>query len=325
MSKLSDKFASAKKELAERAASVVPGPATSSSMFPRAAGPLHGSVSTMKLDMLKSEIEVLKAGTPVLQIDPKLIRASSWANRHEDSFVTDEFLSLKEEIKSAGENIQPIKVRSIDDGSAYKYEIVFGHRRHRACLDLEIGVNAIVDNLDEKQLFIQMDRENRQREDLSPYEQGVMYAKAIDTGLFPSIRKLADDIGIDATGVSKTMALAKLPTTILDCFESRIDLQYRWGAAILKVLESEPDLVLARAKDIKKQRLAGSTISSKSAFELLTGKLNGVKPDQGRKVTVGEKSLTITEHKGQFLLQLDKFPSVKMAALEKYILNLMSD
>lgn len=323
MSKLSEKFASAKREIAERAASVLPGTAPAAPMFPRAAGPLHGSVSTMKLDMLKSEIEVLKAGRPVLKIDPKLIKPSSWANRHPDSFNTSEFEELKAEIKSAGENTQPIKIRAIEESDGFKYEIAFGHRRHRACLELDLEVNAIIEELDDRQLFIQMDRENRQREDLSPYEQGVMYAKALDTGLFTSMRKLAEDIGADATLVSKAVALARLPEVVLDCFHSRIDLQYRWSTVIASILAKEPDLVFARAKEIKKQKAAGSVISSKAAFELLTGKLASSKSSNERSVPVGKKTLRITQSKGKVSFELDKLPDDKLAALEKYIVDLM--
>ena len=67
------------------------------------------------------------------------IKPSKWANRHEASFLTAEFEELKAEIAAAGGNVQPIKVRPVEvlNGSTPStdttYELIFGHRRHRAC------------------------------------------------------------------------------------------------------------------------------------------------------------------------------------------------
>ena len=84
-------------------------------------------------------------------------------------------LALKSEMESAGGNVQAIKVRPIPGTEPQEYEIVFGHRRHRACLDLGLEVLATIESIDDKELFKEMDRENRQRADLRPYEQGLMY------------------------------------------------------------------------------------------------------------------------------------------------------
>ena len=88
------------------------------------------------------------------------------------------------------------------------YEIVYGHRRHRACLDLGLPVLAVVEEVGEQQLFEQMERENRARADLSAWEQGMMYARALDQGLYPSNRQLAQAIGRDLGDVGKALSLA---------------------------------------------------------------------------------------------------------------------
>ena len=81
-------------------------------------------------------------------MDPRLIAPSRWANRHPDAFEGPEFEQLRREIEDAGGNVQPIKIRPITDGrtaeGGARYEIVFGHRRHRACLDLGLPVLAVV-------------------------------------------------------------------------------------------------------------------------------------------------------------------------------------
>lgn len=202
-------------------------------------------------DQIKTLFEAFDGAIPAKALDPETVRPSKWANRFEQSFAGKEWDSFKEEILSAGGNIQPIKVRSVKAMDAY--EIVFGHRRHRACLDLGLPVLALVEELNELQLFEQMDRENRQRADLRPYEQGLMYARALDDGLYPSARKMAEALGVDRSNVGKALDLARLPKDILDAFTSPLEIQYGWVAKLNAALQNDLDVVLSVAKEIQKQ------------------------------------------------------------------------
>jgi ParB family chromosome partitioning protein len=196
---------------------------------------------------LKEKLAVYDGAHPVKKIDPKLIKPSKWANRNEAAFATKEFEALKAEIEAAGGNIQPIKVRPIAKTDPQEYEIVFGHRRHRACLEIGLQAYAIIEDLSEADLFTQMDRENRQRADLSAYEQGVMYSKALDDGLFTSMRKMADVLGVDQSNISKAINLAKLPAQIVTAFASPLDLQFGWSAQLTEALEKNNAAVLEEA------------------------------------------------------------------------------
>lgn len=199
---------------------------------------------------LKEQLKAFDGSLPTYHLDPKLIVRSKWANRHELSFSGADFEGLKQDIQAQGGNVQPIKVRRLA-GSAGRYELIFGHRRHQACLELAIGVLAMVEDLDDKRLFIEMDRENRQRKDLRPFEIGAMYAKALDEGLFPSARKLAEEVGIDHSQLSKALSLARLPVDVLKAFQSPLDLQYRWTSDLTDALQKDPEQVLTEAKAIQ--------------------------------------------------------------------------
>lgn len=194
-----------------------------------------------QLDASQNELKKWDGAQAVRALDPKTIGRSQFANRHELNFHGAEFAELKNEIANAGKNIQPIKVRPVvKKNGAFDYEIVFGHRRHEACRQLGIDVFAIIDNLDDQALFVEMDRENRARKDLSPWEQGVMYRRAISSGLFTSIRKLAEAIGANHGNVAKAISLAELPTDVISAFESPMDLQYRWAKPINDSLKLNP-------------------------------------------------------------------------------------
>lgn len=237
-------------------------------------------------ERLREQAAVFEGASPTRRLDPKKIGPSRWANRDAASFESAEFESLKTEISQAGGNVQPIKVRPIArrDGLAaegvgpsyppgdVEFEIVFGHRRHRACLELGLPVLALIEAISDQELFVQMERENRHREDLSAWEQGLMYARALDQGLYPSNRQLASSIGRDLTDVGRALALARLPQAVIDAFRSPLDLQFRWAKPLNDLQQSDPELLLKRAKALKGQNLSG-----KATLEALIG-TQGVGP-----------------------------------------------
>lgn len=214
------------------------------------------SGTLQEVEDLRERVKEFEGATPVRALSPTDIAPSKWANRHPDSFADAEFLALKDEIREAGGVVQPIKVRptqvlngSTPEGRA-PYEVVFGHRRHRACMELGLPVLALVENVSDQELFQQMERENRQRKNLSAWEQGCMYRQAIDGGLYPSLRRLAEAIDVDVSLVSKAVALARLPESVVAAFSSPLDIQFRWAAALSEVVQKDPEGVLARAREI---------------------------------------------------------------------------
>lgn len=273
--------------------------------------------------LLKESVAKYEGSEPTKKLDPKSIRSSHWANRSEDSFKSKKFEEFKSEIASAGGNVQPIKVRPIA-GVKEEYEIVFGHRRHRACLDLGLLVLALIEDVNDTELFTQMDRENRQRADLRPYEQGVMYARALDEGLFPSMRKMAESMGVSVAGVSKVVTLSKLPADILNAFETPLDIQFDWGSAIGSALQKNPDFVLSRAREIAthKPRPGASQV-----FKELMSK-EGVKSLNTPKVVTGKDGATgkicFNEKRRSFEISLMGLGAKRLTDIEKAIKALLN-
>jgi ParB family transcriptional regulator, chromosome partitioning protein len=209
-------------------------------------------------ETLKARVKLLEAETPLRKLDPAQIKPSKWANRHEASFLTAEFKALKDEIAAAGGNVQPIKVRPVQvlngstpsAGASFSpgFELIFGHRRHRACAELGIPVLAAVEEATDVSLFEQMERENRGRKNLSAWEQGAMYRRALDDGLYSSLRRLAEGLGVDVSQVSKSVSLARLPDAVVAAFQSPLDIQFRWAAVLTEAMQKDPDGTLSRAR-----------------------------------------------------------------------------
>lgn len=255
---------------------------------------------------LKEQLKSFEGAQPTRRLDPKLVLPSRWANRVEESFLAPDFMSLKAEIESSGGNVQPIKVRPI---GADKFEIIYGHRRHRACLELGIEVLATIESVEDAQLFTEMDRENRERQALRPYETGLMYARALDQGLFASARKLSEAISADLTYVGRALKLARLPDDVIRAFRSPLDLQFAWASELSEALQKDPDGVLLRAKGLA-QRL-----DKPPAKDVLRQLVQG-----GSTVLPPKKpSLRIKGKFGEVILDVSRVDVSKVDVLERAI------
>jgi ParB family chromosome partitioning protein len=239
------------------------------------------SAAVREADELKLRLSDFDGASPVRKLDPLVVRPSQWANRHEHSFADAAFAELKADIEAAGTNVQPICVRpfkpkalngSTPDREA-GYEVVYGHRRHRACLELGLPVQAMVKDVDDQTLFEAMERENRARKNLSAWEQGTMYRRALDAGLYPSQRRLSEALGVDVSLVSKSLALARLPDAVVAAFPSPLDIQFRWAQPLSEALQKDPEGVIARAVRI---RTAGQ---SQTAAQVFTALLSAQTPE----------------------------------------------
>ena len=292
----------------------------------------HDKKITDENERLKNELEASEGrlkefdGADVAKnLDPKLVRASKWANRSEASLASKEFESLKLEIEQSGGNVQPIKVRPLK-GVAGEFEIVFGHRRHRACLELGLPVLALIDDVTDVDLFAQMDRENRQRADLRPFEQGLMYAKALDEGLFPSARKLSEALHVDLSNLGKSLSLARLPADVLNAFSSPLDIQLRWATDLTAALQKDPEIVLARAQQVKKRE---EKTTPKAVFSFLIDGGGSEPPPPLIELSVIGKggqaaSICIDKSKNTAVINFKNFNHERMQEIEKLVKALIS-
>jgi ParB family transcriptional regulator, chromosome partitioning protein len=201
-------------------------------------------------------------GLLLLRLDPESIGLTEYANRHELSLLaTDEKLkSLKASIKTNGQDT-PVRVRPAAPGSARAYELVEGHRRHAVIRELnrEIpGGLQILARLDAKaveakDLVLKMYRENADREDLSAYETGTMFAQWLATEICKTQRELAGLVGLKENTVSQYLTIASLPAEIVSAFGDVRLISVRWATALAGALKDHPTEALAQARKLAKR------------------------------------------------------------------------
>lgn len=211
----------------------------------------------------KDAIERLEAersaGMVVLRLDPKRVRASDFANRHERSLdpADPAFVALKDDIRRRGQ-LDPIRVRPIAGRPDREYEIVYGHRRHAVALALDaeteggFRVLALLDAsaADARDHVLKMHSENFARSDLSPYEYGQMYASWLEAGCFATQGEIAAAVGLDQSVISTYVRIATLPESVLAAFGDPRVIALRWARDLALALKTAETRVLAAGAEI---------------------------------------------------------------------------
>ena len=117
------------------------------------------------------------------------------------------------------------------------YEVVFGHRRVRACRALGRKVRAVIVTADDKELVRRMLAENAIRRDLSPIEKARAWQLLIDEGGF-SRQELAQILKVTPQQVSNVIGLASLPEALLALLGDWRGLSINEGRRLLGAYEA---------------------------------------------------------------------------------------
>ena len=222
------------------------------------------------------------------RLRPELIRPSKWGNRHSSSANDSELASLRESIDQTNGNLVPIKVRrsAVVDGAvradAATYELVYGHRRHRCCLDLHLSVLAIIEEVDDVTSVKEMLAENEFRHPLSAWELGAIFTRLLKLKLFKNPRRLALGLGRDPGDVSRALTIFRLPTLVLKAIQSPTQLALHDADHLGKALAADRNRTIALAKDIAKTTgplPARDVVKRLSVVEQSVGASNISKPD----------------------------------------------
>ena len=117
-------------------------PASSPTPLRALSVPFVARIAQAGAQGLLEENQKLKAeranGRVVLELDPKRVRVGNLSNRDERGLNIKDapFLELKNDLARSGQEF-PIKVRPVEGDPACEFEVVAGHRRLKACLDLD--------------------------------------------------------------------------------------------------------------------------------------------------------------------------------------------
>lgn len=234
----------------------------------------HGGLNHVGLDRLKattsptapyfrtqSGIEFRE--NELVFMNPKECEPWEYANRSED-----EMGDMDELIRSIQENtqLQPALVRSHPNPhDGIKYQIIFGRRRHAACLSLGIPFLVIKkDSLTKQEAIACQDAENKFRKNVSNYSNALLYKKLLNDGTFKTEKELAEKLGVASSSLNELMSYVKIPQEILRVIPDVHTLSVNMALKIVQLLNSNKSankLLLAIAPEI------GKSITSPAKLE----------------------------------------------------------
>jgi ParB family transcriptional regulator, chromosome partitioning protein len=144
----------------------------------------------------------------------------------------------------------PTLGRRLSGDPAYDIELIFGARRLFIARHLNVELLVELREMTDRDAIVAMDIENRQRRDISPYERGLSFARCLRAGHFASQEDLAKALKVSQSQVSRLLALARLPSVIVDAFRSPLEIREGWGADFNAALElpERRAVTIARAR-----------------------------------------------------------------------------
>ncbi|WP_027408138.1 nucleoid occlusion protein [Anoxybacteroides tepidamans] len=138
--------------------------------------------------------------------------------------------------------IQPIVVRECEDG---KFEIIAGERRWRAVQTLGwTEIPAIIKNLNDKETASVALIENLQREELTPIEEAMAYAKLLELHHLTQ-EALAQRLGKGQSTIANKLRLLKLPQEVQEALLQRT-ITERHARALIVLKDQEKQLKLLK-------------------------------------------------------------------------------
>ena len=122
-----------------------------------------------------------------------------------------------------------------------QYELIFGHRRWRACKQLGINLlcRVVTDLSDETAAALQTS-ENFDRQDISDYARALSFKRLLDNNVFDSESKLCAKLRISKTTINDILSYTRLPKEVLDKL-TNIHKVSRRIIVKLSVLSKDPD------------------------------------------------------------------------------------
>ncbi len=184
---------------------------------------------------IKTEV----SDTQILNVDPSTCKRWKFADRIDsDFFRIDE---LAEDILKNGQ-INPVLIRLADDED-FKYEIIAGSRRWKACLIANIPLRAILTDYDDMQAAIAQIKEN-DKSGISNYSKGLSCSILLKNKIL-SQEQLASSMGVSRSKLQSLLCFSKIPKSIINAIENPEKISARSANSIYSLSRKGDDHINA--------------------------------------------------------------------------------
>jgi len=233
----------------------------------------------------------------IVSVNPFRCRMWPLHDRLEEQ-ITEE--SCRAEIESIFRHgqIVPALGRSLKGEPMHEVELIYGARRLFVARHLNLPLKVDLRDITDREAIVAMDIENRQRQDISPYERGLSYARWLREGHFSSQDDIASALRVSASQVSRLLKIARLPPIVVSAFNDVSELCEGWALEIAAALDNHEK----RAQTLKAAREISKATPRPSAREVCRRLLAA--PVTGRKPITRHTHEVICDEKGKPLFRV---------------------
>ncbi|ALJ16261.1 ParB/RepB/Spo0J family partition protein [Sphingopyxis macrogoltabida] len=223
-------------------------------------------------------------------VDPARCRPWRLHNRDIDHLTEESCRDLIDAFLSAKKQRIPAIVRRLKDDPNHDFEIIAGVRRWWTVQWLrdhhhpEYEYLVTIQKVDDEEAFRVSDIENRSRKDITDWERGVEYSRALTEFYNGSQNEMAEHLNISRSWLSRLLDVVRLPEAIIAAFSDRHDITVRVARDIkpltgeqraLETMTKEAAKIIAERDDLGvrlsgpevAKRLVKSTLSQKASAD----------------------------------------------------------
>lgn len=175
--------------------------------------------------MNSSERPACRSAAQISRMNPELIAPSAWCQPDECEYHDSKFESLRKSMTDWGGNLQPIKIRTIREikpggdmdvtpRTTTSIEIVYGHARLQACLELGVPVLVLSEELSDVEALQEYTVEVRGDGRWRPWRLGRLFHFAMNSGMFPTLRRAANTLFVPVSEAALALEMGRLPDSI---------------------------------------------------------------------------------------------------------------
>jgi len=147
----------------------------------------------------------------IIEINPR--DCTRWKYADRSFFEFGDLGLLAESIRKHGQ-IEPVYVRTLKDHPKFKYEVLAGSRRWKACLNEDLTMKAIVNNVSDFEASIIQIKEN-EKVTISEYSKGMSFSKLKEDHKLTQ-EQLSEITGCSRRKIQNLLAFAKVDKAIWD-------------------------------------------------------------------------------------------------------------
>lgn len=213
-------------------------------------------------------------------VDPNDCKPWKYHNRDEVWMNADKCRELISSIRKNGQKFPVIARKLENDPDGKKWEIIAGRRRWFSCKHIGEKLRLKSTDANDRDCAILMNLENKDRDDVSEFEDAISYKQQLDANLFDSQDDMAAALDLNKSKLSKMLAVAKLMnhTTVMRLFDDittlKINPVYKLVVEIEKNSNNK-EVIYEKAKNLFK-RMADSKVKMSSSM-IITKLLDSLK------------------------------------------------